>query len=176
MTIGTPQTAQDLERQLAAARERLVEIPGELAEAEAERDRLHGGWLASKELVEEAGRVLFGVGERVKLGNEEIIVRGVGPMLRDQPGAEEAHRRSRQAQAGLELAREEEGTALLAYQKANRRCHDLSEETNTLQDHVSVWERQVAAMRQHHEERGAELAEARGWLDRLRARVVGAGA
>ena len=54
------QTAQEIERQLAAARARLDAIPGELAEAEAERDELHAAWLASKELVAAAGQVLLG--------------------------------------------------------------------------------------------------------------------
>jgi hypothetical protein len=53
-------TTQDLERQLAAARARLAEIPGELADAEAGRDRLHQGWMAAKEVVAEAARVLQG--------------------------------------------------------------------------------------------------------------------
>jgi hypothetical protein len=176
VSTQTGQTAQETEQALAAARARLAEIPDDLSAAEADRDQLYEGWLAAKVLVEEAGRVLLGVGERIRLGNEEILVRGVGPAMADRAGAEETERRQRQAQAGWELAREEEGTALLAYNRANIRCGDLSAERNTLEYHVSVWERELTATHRRQDARGGELAEARSWLDRLRGRVAGAGA
>ena len=168
------QTAADLERQLAAARARLVEIPDELAEAEVERDRLYQGWLESKALVEEAGRVLLGVSDRLRLGAQEIITTGGVIEQRDRAGAEEAERRQRQARAGWELAREEEGTALLTYNRANQRCGDLLAERNRLEYSVSVWDRELAASHRREEATGAQLAEARGWLDRVRGRLAGA--
>jgi hypothetical protein len=174
VTMQTAQTTADLERQLAAARARLAEIPGELAEAEVERDRLYEGWLASKALVEEAGRVLLGVSDRLRLGAEEIITTGGMIEQRDRAGAEEAERRQRQARAGWELAREEEGAALLSYNRANRRCGALLAERNRLEYHLSVWERELAATHRRDEAGAAQRAEARSWLDKVRTGLLGA--
>ena len=168
-----PLTAADLERQLAAARARLAEIPGELSAAEAERDELYAAWLASKELVAEASRVLLGLSQRVQLGHEIIIVAN-RPEQRNRAEAEEAERRSRQAQAGLELARTEERAAVRAYNRASRRCHDLSAERGRLESRASAWERQVEALHGREEANRAQLVEARGWLTGLRARLAGA--
>ncbi len=169
-----PQTTQDLERQLAAARARLAQIPGELVEAVAARDRLYQGWLAAKELVAAAGRVYLEAGAVSNVAGEYVIHSGYRVEERDPEQARQAEQRSRQAHAGLDLAREEEGAAVRAYQRLNRRCGDLLAERNRLEYHVSVWERELAATHRREEATGAQLAEARGWLDRLRGVVAGA--
>jgi hypothetical protein len=167
-------TAAELEGALAAARARLDAIPGELAEAEAEAARLYEGWLQSKELVAAAGRVLLGASTVVQVAGEYIIRNGYQVEERDPEEARQAERRSRQAHAGLDLAREEEGAAVKAYQRLNQRCGALLAERNQLEYRVSVWERELARTQQRQEVRGVELAEARGWLDKVRTGLLGA--
>ena len=108
------------------------------------------------------------------VAGEYVIHHGYRVEERDPEEARQAERRSRQARAGLDLAREEEAGALKAYQRLNRRCGDLLAERNRLEYLESVWTRQLAGTQQRHDARGVELAEARSWLDRVRTRVAGA--
>ncbi len=167
------QTTQDLERHLAAARARLVEIPGELAEAEAGRDVREMARQQAERLVDEAGAVMLRLGRLTDVGQDVVLLRPVTEDL-DPWQANDARRAYDQARAGWLLAREDHDTAHRAYQAANQRCGDLLNERGQLEYRVSVLEAEAARLGARDEQRQAHVAEARGWLNGLRARVAGA--
>ena len=168
MTMQAGQTAQKIEQALAAARARLVAIPDELAEAEAEREARDLARQEAERLANEAGAVVLRLGHSVDTGASLVIVAPVTQDL-DPWQTTEAHRAYEQARVGWQLAREEHDAAHRAYQASNQRCGDLLNERNTLQYRISVLESERAKLGGRDEQQRAQLAEARTWLGKLRA-------
>ena len=166
-----PQSTADLERHLATARARLDAIPAELAEAEAEREARDLARQEAERLANEAGAVVLRLGHSVDTGASLVIVAPVTQDL-DPWQTTEAHRAYEQARAGWQLAREEHDTAHRAYQASNQRCSDLLNERGQLEYRVSVLEGELAKLGGRDEQQRARLAEARGFLDKLRGRVA----
>ncbi len=170
MSIQAGHTAADLERQLAAARARLAEILADLAAAEAERAVRELARQEAERLANEAGAVVLRLGHSVDTGAALVIVAPVTQDL-DPWQATDAQRAYEQAHAGWQLAREDLDVAHRAYQAANQRCGDLLNERGQLEYRVSVLEAEATRLGARDEQRQAHVAEARGWLDKLRARV-----